>query len=380
MTVLLLLTYLTFISLGLPDSLLGAAWPVMHLSFGVPVTYAGFLSFTASACTVVSSLCAMWLNKHLGTGRTVAFSTLLTGLALLAYSLCLNFWLLIPIAIALGLGGGAIDSALNNYVALHFEARHMSFLHSFWGVGATIGPMILSAFIVHSSWRMGYRVIALFQLGLCLIQFFSIRLWKDGRDSADGHVSIISGGSKPWTKWLAMLSFFFYCAIETTGILWISTYFVNRFNADAVLAARASSMLFFGITGGRFLSGFVATRLGVKKLIYFGAALCAVGSVSLLFISTSSVALWAVLAMGLGMAPIYPDMIHRTPRRFGSMLSPKIIGFQMAAAYVGSTCVPPLMGILFNDVSFTFLPVLGILCSFMVILFTAVIEHGNNVI
>jgi fucose permease len=378
MTVLLILTYFSFISLGLPDSLLGAAWPMMHLDFQVPVTYAGILSFTASGCTVVSSLAAMWLNRHLGTGKTIAFSTLLTGIALVLYSFCGNFWLLIPISIALGLGGGAIDSALNNYVALHFQARHMSFLHAFWGIGATLGPVILGAFMARGSWRGGYRTIAAVQLSLCLVQFLSIPLWKEGRGGSDSK-TLISGGSKPWTRYLAMLSFLFYCAAEGTSFIWVSTYFTQVLGSDAVFAAKASSAVFLGITCGRLVSGLVAERTGVRKLIYIGAGLAAAGFACLPFASSQQLGLAIVFIAGMGMGPIYPDMIHRTPRRFGSEVSPKIIGQQMAAAYVGSTCVPPLMGLVFNSLSFKALPVLGIACMTAVIVLTSIIESGNNI-
>lgn len=379
MTILLLVIYSSFISLGLPDSLLGAAWPVMSTFFGMKVSYAGVISFTVSGCTVVSSLSAMWLHRKLGTGRTVAFSTMLTGVSLLLFSVMPNFWLLIPPAVFLGLGAGAIDSAINNYVALHYPASQMSFLHCCWGVGASVGPVILSAFINRGSWQQGYRVIAVIQLCLGLIQFFSIKLWKDSDSGLDGGTKALTGGSAPGTRPFALLAFFFYSCMEAVSILWIPTYFVNRFSCGAAFAAKASTALFIGITGGRFLSGIISSKVGVKRIIFCSSVFIAASFVGLLLCSSQNTAIVLVFLIGLGMAPVFPSMIHRTPRRFGSQLSPKIIGQQMASAYLASTCIPPVMGILFNSAGFHLLPFFCVICACCLFAFTAMVEHKNNI-
>ncbi|MCI1208664.1 MAG: MFS transporter [Treponema sp.] len=377
MSFLLIIIYLSFISLGLPDSLLGAVWPVMQPEFGVSVPFGGYLGMTVSVCTVISALSAMWLHKHLGTGKTIAISTTLTALSLLGYSLAPSFWMLFPLAVVLGLGGGAIDSALNNYVAVHYRARHMSFLHACWGVGATVGPLILSVFLAHGSWRNGYRLIAVIQGILAALQFISMPLWKKQDSIEQNPGETMKGTVNPRTKILAMLSFLFYCAYETSCILWIATYFVRKLGTDKVSGARASSAFFFGITAGRFLSGFISDKVGVKRMIYLGSAIAFLGSAGLLVTTSLPAAYALTLLIGLGCAPIYPSMIHRTPRRYGSELSPKIIGLQMATAYIGSTAVPPLAGLLAVHSSFSIIPIIGLFCMLMVFGFTWIIEHSS---
>lgn len=378
MTILLVIIYLSFISLGLPDSLLGAAWPSMHLSFALPVSYGGLVSFVISAGTVVSSLSAMWLFKHLGTGKTIGYSTLLTALSLFGFSFAPSFWLLLPLSLSLGLGAGAIDSALNNYVAVHYEASHMSFLHASWGLGASLGPFILSIALVHGSWQNGYQSIALIQMVLALLQFSSLSLWKQKEGGKTGNPKEIIRGTKSHkTIYLACLAFLFYCSYEACCILWISTYFVKMLKSDPIAAAKATSFFFIGITSGRLLSGLISRHVGVVTMIYCGLILSFVSTVALCFTQTPALTLFVVLCLGLGLAPLYPSMIHRTPRRYGSDLSPLVIGRQMATAYVGSSVVPPLIGLLAVHTSFRVLPLSGLIFLTFVLICTLIIENSK---
>lgn len=381
MTILLVIIYLSFISLGLPDSLLGAVWPVMHTDFAVPIPFGGYLNMLVAFCTVISSLFAMKIHKWLGTAKTIAISTTLTALAILGFSITPSFWFMFPLAIVLGLGAGAIDSALNNYVALHYKASHMSFLHCCWGIGATIGPLILSYNIKNATWRRGYLIIAIAQASLAAIQFVSMPLWKnrDGQKNAEGvnFTQTVSAKTKP----LALLSFFCYCAFETSCILWIATFFVQVLGVSPEISARASSAFFVGITSGRLISGFVSDKVGVKKMIYISSLLAIFAVVILLLSKSLTVSFVATFLTGLGCGPLYPSMIHRTPRRYGSELSPKIIGQQMAAAYVGSTLMPPILGNIAMTTGFTIIPIFGIALISLVFIFTHIIEKskpGNN--
>lgn len=377
MTILLLIIYLSFISLGLPDSLLGAVWPIMHTDLNVPIPFGGYLNMTVALCTVISSLCAMKIHKWLGTAKTIAISTLLTALAIAGISLTHNFWLMFPLAIVLGLGAGAIDSALNNYVALHYKASHMSFLHACWGLGATIGPLILSYSITNSVWQNGYRTIAIAQSILCIIQFISIPLWKDKDNEGSSSEDSFKISVNPKTKILALLSFLCYCSFETSCILWIATYFVQVLGVSPETSATASSAFFIGITGGRLISGFVSNKVGVKRMIYISAVLAIFGAIALFISNSYTISLVAVVVTGIGCGPLYPSMIHRTPRRYGSELSPKIIGQQMASAYVGSTLMPPILGNLAIYLGFKILPLFGIALIALVFIFTYIIEHSK---
>ncbi len=381
MTFLLILIYFSFISLGLPDSLLGAVWPVMQQDFAVPVAFGGYVGMTTSFCTVISSLLAQKFHKWFGTGKVIAFSTTLTAIAIVGYSFVSSYWMLLPLAIVLGLGAGAIDSALNNYVALHYKASHMSFLHCCWGIGCTLGPLILSYTMTSSTWRTGYRIIALIQIVLAIIQYASIPMWKGrdegGKGEEEKGTELFKPTVNPKTKNLALFSFFFYCAYETSCILWLSTFFVQILGASEQVGATASSAFFIGITVGRFISGFVSDKIGVKNMVFIGAIIAACASI-ILFISTNiSLSFVASCIIGFGCGPIYPSMIHRTPRRFGSEISPKIIGQQMACAYVGSTLFPPILGNIATFTSFKIVPLVGIIFMAIIVLFTLTIENSK---
>lgn len=380
MTILLVIIYISFISLGLPDSLLGSAWPIMHSILNVPTEYAGILSFSVCIGTVFSSLSAMWLNRTIGTGKTISISTMLTSFALFGYSFSSSFLLLIPISIVLGLGAGAIDSAINNYVALKYKANHMAFLHAFWGLGATLGPLILSIGLSNNNYRLGYRIIASIQLFLSIVQFLFIKKFDKEENKktivVDGKEvkNIIVGISREWTKYLAMLAFFFYCSIETSMLIWISTYSVNFLKFNIADGARITSLFFIGITSGRLISGLITKKIDTVSLIYVSAIISSVFSFFLLLNINRYFSIFCILVIGLGFAPLFPSMIHRTPRRFGSILSPKIIGLQMASAYIGSAFFPPFIGVIMINYGYQFLPILVLFFSLFIIIVTIKIE------
>lgn len=365
-SLLLAVIYVAFVSLGLPDALVGAGWPVMHQDLGVPVAYAGLVTMIIACGTIVSSLFSDRLTRLLGTGLVTAISVAMTAGALLGFSFSGHFWMLCVWAIPYGLGAGAVDAALNNFVALHYSSRHMNWLHCFWGVGASISPFIMGFAISDGgAWWNGYRIVGLIQVTLTLMLFLSLPLWRNPRairkeeplkvnsgGAAESKASAAEGPPLPLLQALRirgvpmlLLAFFAYCGIETTSVLWASTYLVQQRNVDTATAASFASLFLLGITAGRFLSGFVADRLGDRGLIKVGIGIIAFGVV-LVAIPTEAdfLALAGLLIAGFGCAPIYPSIIHATPTNFGASRSHAIIGIQMAAAYTGSTLMPPLFG------------------------------------
>ncbi len=362
-TILLVIIYLAFISLGLPDSLLGAAWPVAYAQLGAPVSYAGFVSIGITIGTVVSSLISVRVIRRFGTGGVTAACVLLTACALLAISFTNSFVVLLLLAVPLGLGGGAIDAALNNYVALHYKASHMSFLHSFWGVGATISPLIMSHFLKQNgNWQGGYRLVSILQLSLALVMFLTLPLW--GRVSHASQDELLGGPIEIDNRAAirrrgaiyAVLSFFFYCAGEASVGLWAATYFVDVRGVDPSVAASWGSLFFFGIMGGRMLSGVFAVRVRERTLIHAGLLIAALGALLLALPLSQGFSLAGLLLFGLGCAPVFPNLIHITPRRFGAAYSQAVIGLQMAAAYLGATLMPPLVGLAGERIGFSWLP------------------------
>ena len=351
-SILLAIIYLSFISLGLPDSLLGAGWPVMYQDLNVPVSFAGILSTIIASGTIVSSLLSDRLTARFGAGKVTAFSVLTTAVSLFGFSLSNQFWMLCILAIPYGLGAGGVDAALNNYVALHYSSRHMSWLHCFWGIGVTISPYIMSFCLTKNfGWESGYFSVFILQIILTLALFISLPLWKNRTtDSIDcngkttkpvGLKNAIKIKGVP----LVLLTFFGYCALETTAGLWASSYFVEFRGILPETAARFASLYYIGITVGRFLNGFVTDKFGDKTMIRTGIITCVfgVGLVALPF-QTSIFSLIGLLIIGLGCAPIYPCIIHATPTNFGEQNSQAIIGIQMASAYLGSTAAPPIFG------------------------------------
>ncbi len=380
---LLLIIYLSFISLGLPDALLGSAWPIMHEELRVPISYSGGIYMLISCCTILSSLKSESLNLHFGTGKITAFSVLLTALALFGFSQSHSFYMLILFAIPYGLGAGSVDAALNHYVALHYSSRHMNWLHCMWGIGASLGPYIMGYVLQRGeSWSRGYLLIAVLQAALTFILFLSLGLWK-GKDaekrkrksflesdkesskkafrksSADGKklLSFREIFALPGAK-ECIAAFFFYCAIEQTIGLWSGSFMVYSLQIDAKLAASLVALFYFGITFGRFLAGIFSAKWTDEQMILGGIGIL-FGGILLLFLAAyfserrvfgsefrQLIIILSLLFMGLGCAPIYPAIIHSTPRNFGAENTSALIGKQMAAAYIGSLSLPPLFGVL----------------------------------
>ena len=412
-SLLLAIIYLAFISLGLPDSLLGAAWPVMHRELAAPLSASGAIFMIVSVGTVVSSLMSDRLNRRFGTGRVTAFSVALTCAALFGNSISTSYAQLCLWAVPYGLGAGGVDAALNNYVALHYASRHMSWLHCMWGVGATAGPYIMSQVLASGgSWQGGYRTIALLQLVLTALLIASLPLWTrcareshraDGKPrregvaepSSDGKaesspaagaepssdaeaVSPLEAGAEslplravlqiPGVREIA-LCFFCYCAVEQTVGLWASSYFAGARDVSAVAAAGLGSLVFLGVTLGRAASGFLTFRLNDTQMVRLGEAVIAAGVAALLLSTGERAASIAMVVVGLGCAPIYPSLIHATPAHFGAERSQAIIGVQMAGAYVGNILMPPLFGLIANHVSIRLFPAyLFALLALMVLL------------
>lgn len=364
-TLLLALLYVAFVSLGLPDSLTGSAWPVMHQDLGVSLSSAGVITMIISFGTVVSSLLSDRLTAKFGTGAVTAVSTLLTALALFGFSVSNAFWQLCIIALPYGLGAGAIDAALNNYVALYYSSRHMSWLHGFWGLGALISPYIMGACLTGSlGWRGGYRTVSIIQTVLTAILFVSLPFWRKTTqklEEKDKRVEKALGLKRVFklkgVVWL-LVAFFCYCAAEATAMLWASSYLVRNRGISEETAATFGSLFYIGMTAGRMLCGFVTEKLGDKKLIRIGAAGMLLGIALLaLPVQTDVFALAGFVVIGFGCAPVYPSIIHQTPTSFGEENSQSVIGVQMASAYIGTTFMPPLFGLIAQYIDIGLLPI-----------------------
>ena len=376
---LLAIIYLAFISLGLPDSLLGSAWPTMYQQFGVPISYAGIISMIISAGTIVSSLQSDRLTKWLGTGKVTAISVATTAVALLGFSFTHSFRVLCLWAIPYGLGAGSVDASLNNYVALHYESRHMSWLHCMWGVGATAGPYIMGiALSMGQGWNMGYRYIGIIQVVLTAILVFSIPLWKGrkslvknlqntGTEQLLGNASEKAGTTSEKALSLreilkiagakeVMICLFCYCALEQTAGLWASSYLTLHKGVSSEMAAIFASLFYIGITVGRAISGFITMKLNDIQMIRLGQGIIVAGIVAMILPGSNILAMAGLVLIGLGCAPIYPCVIHSTPAHFGADKSQAIIGVQMAFAYIGTMLMPPLFGMIARGISVALLP------------------------
>ncbi len=347
-SILLGIIYLAFISLGLPDSILGAAWPVIHQEIGVPLSWSGTVFMIIAVGTIVSSLLSDRLTRWLGAGRVTAISVGMTCAALFGFSFSRSFGMLCLWAVPYGLGAGGVDAALNNYVALHYASRHMSWLHCMWGVGASLGPYIMGMALTGGhGWTMGYRSIGFIQVALTAALVLSLPLWKSG-SGTDGSgrgraLSLREVVVLPGAK-AVMLCFFCYCALEQTVGLWASSYLVTVRGVDPVTAARYGSLFFLGVTAGRALSGFLTLKLDDMRMVRLGLAVLAAGLALVGLPFGDSAALAGLIIIGLGCAPVYPSLIHAAPAHFGAERSQAVIGVQMASAYVGTSLMPPLFG------------------------------------
>lgn len=370
---LLSLIYLAFISLGLPDSLLGAAWPTMQEAYQVPISYMGIISMTISGGTICSSLLSERLTNRFGTKYVTVFSVFLTAVALFGFSLSGNFRLLCIWAVPYGLGAGAIDAALNNYVAIHYTSRHISWLHCFWGVGTIISPYIMSAALLHSTWENGYRIVSLIQFAIAIILLSTLSIWKVNQkndNEKDEHSLLgLKGALKIRGVPFILIGFLCYCAGESTSMLWASSYLTQARGISKEAAAAFAALFFIGITAGRFAAGFISEKIGDRKMIRLGTTIIIFGIICMsLPVKTDIAALAGLVVIGLGCAPVYPCIIHSTPSHFGSNNSQAIIGIQMASAYMGSTFIPPLFGLIANHISIKLFPVFLLLFFIMMIL------------
>ncbi len=356
-SLLLIIIYIAFISLGLPDSLLGSAWPVMYKQFDVPLSYAGIVTMIIAGGTIVSSLLSDRLTRRLGAGLVTAISVMMTAIALFGFSISGSLIPLCLWAVPYGLGAGAVDAALNNYVALHYASRHMSWLHCFWGVGAAVSPYIMSYCLMSGwGWNIGYRSVAGIQIVLSIILFISLPLWKRKSIAHDSSkpIAVISLWQTLKIKGVKfiLLTFFSYCALESTAGLWASSYLVQCRGVDVETAAKFASLFFLGITFGRFLCGFVTERVGDRLLVRFGIIIIIIGIFLIgLPAKANTLALLGLIIIGFGCAPVYPSIIHSTPSNFGAENSQAIIGIQMASAYMGSTFMPPLFGVIADHIN-----------------------------
>lgn len=373
-TALLVMIYLSFISLGLPDSMLGSAWPAMNVSLNAPLWGAGLVQMLISFCTIISSLNSAKLIRRFGTGKLTAISVATTALALLGFSLAKNYAFLLLMAVPLGLGAGAVDAGLNNYVALHCEAKHMSWLHCFWGVGTIIGPMILSAVLrVGGSWATGYRAVGMIQCAVSALLFATLGMWKRGNIQQEEYgakaLSVWEVLSLPGAK-AGMVTFLCYCAVESTLGLWGATYISQVRGVDEATAASFGAMFYIGITVGRAISGFMAMKLLPKQMVRVGQALLALGCIFMMIPAGSTLSGIGLVVCGLGCAPIYPNIIQDTPVNYGTENSQAAIGVQMAFAYVGSTFLPSIFGALASVGGYGLLPYFAIgICVLMTVLF-----------
>lgn len=386
----IVLIYLAFISLGLPDSILGSSWPLMNVELGVPINNAGIASFIISGGTIVSSLFSYKLIRVIGTGKVTIISVAMTAAALLGFSASPSFLWLLACAVPLGLGAGAVDAGLNKFVAEHYEAKHMNWLHGFWGVGAMLGPIIMSALVLGgNTWRTGYLTISIIQFSLVLLLLFSLPMWKryepGGNESKtvdedpliENKPGLISS-LKTKGSIFGMFTFFMVASIEATMMLWGSSYLVKVEQITPERAAGWVSLFFLGITAGRMMSGFISLKMSNEGLIRAGAILTITGFLIMLLPLPTPFTLLAFVIIGTGIAPIYPSMLHQTPIYFGKHNAQAAMGMQMAFAYTGTTLVAPLLGLLFAQISFNLMPYILLACASGLLIFREILIKRKN--
>lgn len=349
---LLVLVYAAFISLGLPDSALGVAWPAMRAGWGQPLEAIGIFSIIVTICSAISGFASARVLKRLGAGPVVLISCVLTGGAMLGFSLAPSFLWLIPLAFPFGLGAGSVDAGLNHFVAEHYSSRHMNWLHGCWGVGATVGPIVMGWAIAGPGWTSGYRAIASIQLGLAVVFLISLPLWNKENavpEKSEEELSSrpLPGSTPKWAAWLGPVLYFVYTAIEFGTGLWAASILVDDRGVDKALAGTLLSCFYGSIMAGRFLTGFIASKADNRTLARCGLAIAFLGAV--LFAASGRnlpLSVVALVLLGLGCAPVYPSLMHETPRRFDPDTARTVVGRQVAFAYIGGAIVPPLFGLM----------------------------------
>jgi len=381
-SILLVVIYIAFISLGLPDSILGSAWPSMYEKLNVSVSYAGIISMIIAGGTIVSSLFSDKLIRKLGTAVVTTISVAMTAVALLGFSFSHSFWQLCLLGIPYGLGAGSVDAALNNFVAIHYKSRHMSWLHCFWGVGATAGPYIMGLCLTNGlRWNSGYQAIGIIQIILVICLIISLPLWKAKQEANKTETQEVKSLSLKETIKLPgakaiLTAFFCYCALEATTGLWASSYMVLHKGINAEIAATWASLFYLGITIGRFICGFITDKLGDKYMVRIGQCTAGLGTLLLLIPMGDIITLMGLILVGLGCAPIYPSLLHETPDNFGADKSQSIMGMQMACAYVGTTFMAPVFGLIAEHISIRLYP---IYLMFFVVLMIIFVERMNKI-
>lgn len=368
---LLLIIYLVFISLGLPDTALGSAWPSIYPSLNVPVSYASILTIIVPICTIISSLNSDRLTKKYGTGKVTLVSVFLSMIGLFGYSLSSEFWMICLFAIPYGLGAGGVDSSINNYVATHYSSKHMNWLHAMWGIGATIGPLLMGYTLTNGkTWDKGYLLLGILQAIVVLILFFTINLWKENKkeEKSIGKPLTIKQTLMLKGAFVLLLCFFCYSAVEQTVMLWCGTYLAMHLNISEELAASFSSLFIIGMTIGRIISGFISVKLNEKQMIRLGSSLMVLGLILMILNLGVVISFIGICLLGLGCAPIYPSIIHSIPTYFGKDKSQAIIGVQMAFAYLGVVLAPSLFGIIVEFVGIYWLALYLLLFTVVMII------------
>lgn len=369
-TVLLIIIYVVFIGLGLPDSVLGTAWPAMYPDLNLPVGNASILTIIMSVCTALASYFSARLINKFGTGLVTAVSTLLTALSLLGFSLANSMLFLCLVGIPLGLGAGAIDSALNNYVATRYKSTHMNFLHAFYGVGVMISPLILSITLHgNGGWRDGYLFVFAIQAVIFIASIIALPLWKKVKEQTPAHenytpitLTLKQMVKMPAVK-MAWIVFFSTCALEFTCGTWGATYLVNSVGITESTAAIYLMLYYAGITSSRFISGLISTKVSAKNIVFTGSAIIAVGILVLIFPLPTTIKGLGLLLIGLGNGPTFPNLTYLTPSFFGKDISQSIVGTIMVACNLGICLMPPVFGLLAQYVN------IGLLPYFLAVLF-----------
>lgn len=375
-SILLVIIYIAFISLGLPDSILGSAWPSMYKELNVSMSFAGIITMIIAGGTIISSLFSDRLIKKFGTGVVTAVSVAMTAIALLGFSFSHSFWQLCIWGIPYGLGAGSVDVALNNFVALHYKSRHMSWLHCFWGIGATAGPYIMGLFLTNGlRWNLGYQAIGIIQIILVICLIISLPLWKEKHKEKEmevqnsQNIGVKEALRLPGAKAI-LTAFFCYCSLEATAGLWASSYMVLYKGIDPQTAAKWAAIFYLGITVGRFICGFITDKIGDKNMVRIGQVIAGIGTVTILLPFGNTVTFLGLIFVGLGCAPIYPSLLHETPDNFGADKSQALMGLQMACAYIGSTFMPPVFGFIAEKTTIQLYPIF--LMIFVILMFIMV--------